>query len=333
MIIVISGPSGLSKSYLCWEILDDFKNYYTPKKHTTRKNRPGEDDREYFFITESAFHALRNDDAFDISTRIYDNWYGVTKRELESAIKGEMNAIIILDVFIAQDFKKKHPDTVLVYIMPSEKGELVEYLKDRGIAYDEDPEARIALLDEELNQWKHFDYVIPYINSELTYELLRSAIIGETFRSTRYSLDVQSSFYFQFRNFPRLAVDLVISNESLTKIALIDRWKSPRGWALPGGFVKYGETIRDAVFRETLEETGLKPLDISFIDIFSDPNRDPRMHVVSIAYWAKCRVGGKAGGDARKLKWYALDKLPVNIVFDHTKIIEQAKIKFLSIEK
>jgi len=325
VIVVISGPSGISKSYLCWEILDDFRNFYSPRKHTTRKRRPGEGDREYVFVTEQEFDQMRREEKFDTYTRIYNNWYGVSKSELADAESGKSNAIFILDVFIAQEFRKKHSNVVLVYIMPLDRGKLVGYLLDRGTAYEEDVDARLTLLDNELEQWKYFDYVIPFFNSEITYELLRSLIVSETFRSGRYDPEAEPSIFFQFRNFPRLAVDLVILSRTMKKIALIERWKEPRGWALPGGFVKYGEDIESAVLRETQEETGLRPAEISFLDIFSDPNRDPRMHVVSVAYWAKSFIEGEAGGDARNLKWFTWDRLPVNIVFDHLKIIEKAR--------
>ena len=325
MIVVIAGPSGVSKSYLCWEILADFENFYIPRKATTRPRRPAEDDREYVFVSPTDFQQIKDNAEFEISTHIYGNSYGLLKHDLEDAKQGKKDAILILDVFVAQLFKKRCREATLVYIMPVEREKLAEYIRERAQSYREPQEERLSLLDEELKQSKAFDYVVPFVNSEVAYQLLRSIVIAEGCKPKGFSPEVVPERFLQFRSFPRVAVDLVMANEKTNEIALVERWKEPYGWALPGGFVQYGETVEQAVIREAHEETGAQPVEPQFIGVFSQPDRDPRMHVVSLAYFAKVASLGQAGGDARRVKWFRLEALPNNLVFDHGRMIQDAK--------
>ncbi|MCJ7697645.1 MAG: NUDIX hydrolase, partial [Thermoplasmata archaeon] len=95
-------------------------------------------------------------------------------------------------------------------------------------------------------------------------------------------------------------------------------------WALPGGFVEYGEKTEDAVVREFLEETGVKTIIRSLIGVYSDPHRDPRGHTVTVAYLMD-RVGGdlNAGDDASSVKFFKVNELP-ELAFDHAVIVKDA---------
>ena len=123
---------------------------------------------------------------------------------------------------------------------------------------------------------------------------------------------------------PALTVDGVLIEDG--RILLIRRGRGPfKGkWALPGGFVEYGERVEDAVIREFREETGLDAEIIWLLGVYSDPNRDPRGHTVSIVYLLK-RKGGKmrGGDDASDARFFSLDDLP-EMAFDHEKIVRDA---------
>lgn len=120
---------------------------------------------------------------------------------------------------------------------------------------------------------------------------------------------------------PKLTVDGAILKEK--KILLIKRKNEPfKGkWALPGGFVEYGERVEESVVREVFEETGLKTKIRDFIGIYSDPDRDPRGHTVSVVYILDI-IGGelKSGDDADYAKFFNLKDLP-ELSFDHNIII------------
>ena len=127
----------------------------------------------------------------------------------------------------------------------------------------------------------------------------------------------------KYRN-PKLTVDGIIIDKK--KILLIKRKKTPfKGlWALPGGFVEYGETVEEAVKREIYEETGLTTQIKQLLGVYSKPDRDPRGHTITIAFiLQKTNNEIKSGDDAVDAKFFEIDDLP-RLSFDHDKIIKDA---------
>lgn len=121
-----------------------------------------------------------------------------------------------------------------------------------------------------------------------------------------------------YRN-PLPTVDIII--ETMGGIVLIERKNKPLGWALPGGFVDYGESLEQAAVREALEETGLRVSLSRQLKSYSDPDRDPRHHTISTVFIATADGSPRAGDDARKTGIFTRQDLPP-LVFDHAKIID-----------
>ena len=124
---------------------------------------------------------------------------------------------------------------------------------------------------------------------------------------------------------PALAADCVVFDPQ-GRLLLIRRKNPPfQGqYALPGGFVDYGETTEQAAARELAEETGLAAVALSLIGVYSDPARDPRQHVVSIAYLVRVTdFVARAGDDASKAEFVA-DWRDQMLAFDHNKIVADA---------
>jgi len=127
---------------------------------------------------------------------------------------------------------------------------------------------------------------------------------------------------------PFVAVDVVLVRKD-GSIVLVRRGKGPfKGfWALPGGFVKYGEKVEEAAAREAEEETGLKVRIRGLVGVYSRPDRDPRGHVISIAFLAEEEGGTlRAGSDAAEVGCFR--ELPSQLAFDHSEIIMDAARKF-----
>ncbi|MEM0467546.1 MAG: NUDIX hydrolase [Candidatus Thermoplasmatota archaeon] len=124
----------------------------------------------------------------------------------------------------------------------------------------------------------------------------------------------------QYQN-PRITADgILIKNQ---EVLLIKRKNTPfQGfWALPGGFVEYGETTEQAVIREVLEETGLQTKIFCLVGVYSDPKRDPRGHTITIAYALEYLRGTlRPNDDATEVHFFPLTSLP-KLAFDHNKII------------
>jgi len=124
---------------------------------------------------------------------------------------------------------------------------------------------------------------------------------------------------------PSLAVDCVVFDPA-GRLLVIRRKHPPfQGqFALPGGYVEYGETTEHAAARELAEETGLAAVDLSLIGVYSDPHRDPRGHMVSVAY--RIAVAGydpRAGDDAAESTFVA-DWEGLDLAFDHRQIVDDA---------
>jgi 8-oxo-dGTP diphosphatase len=132
---------------------------------------------------------------------------------------------------------------------------------------------------------------------------------------------LRSEFENHWRKPSVTADGIVIRNQ---EIALVRRGKEPfkDAYALPGGFLEYGETLEHCVVREVHEETGLKTEVVDLVGVYSDPTRDPRGQIVTAVYELR-PIGGtlRGGDDASAAEWIHLDRLP-RLAFDHGRIVE-----------
>jgi 8-oxo-dGTP diphosphatase len=130
---------------------------------------------------------------------------------------------------------------------------------------------------------------------------------------------------------PAVTVDCIIfglDESHQLKVLLIQRANDPYRdyWALPGGFVKAEETLKDAALRELEEETGVKDVFVEQLFTFGDPGRDPRGRVISVAYYALVNLGEHeltTSSDVSRAEWFEINNLP-KLAFDHLRIFETA---------
>jgi ADP-ribose pyrophosphatase YjhB (NUDIX family) len=120
---------------------------------------------------------------------------------------------------------------------------------------------------------------------------------------------------------PIPTVDIIIEIES-KGFVLIKRRNPPHGWALPGGFVDYGEALEEAAVREAKEETDLNVKLIRQFHTYSNPARDPRHHSISTVYIAKAKGTPQARDDAAEIGIFNESNLPDAIAFDHRSILK-----------
>ena len=119
---------------------------------------------------------------------------------------------------------------------------------------------------------------------------------------------------------PLVTVDAII--EVAGGIVLVERSNPPFGFALPGGFVDYGESLEEAVRREAAEETGLELSDLAQFHTYSDPSRDPRFHTVSTVFSARAAGQPRAGDDAAAVRVARLEDVPgLTFAFDHGAVL------------
>lgn len=127
------------------------------------------------------------------------------------------------------------------------------------------------------------------------------------------------------RRNPLPTVDLIIEVErpdGKKGIILIERQNPPYGWALPGGFVDYGESLEQAAIREAREETSLDVELIRQLHTYSDPNRDPRVHTISTVFLARASGEPRAEDDAKNVGIFTREEINFPLAFDHRQIVE-----------
>ncbi|MEE8319513.1 MAG: NUDIX hydrolase [bacterium] len=124
----------------------------------------------------------------------------------------------------------------------------------------------------------------------------------------------------EFRN-PFPTADIIIEIDD-AGIVLIKRKNPPHGWAIPGGFVDYGETVEAAAVREAKEETSLDVELTRLLGVYSDPDRDPRFHTVSTVFVARASGNPVGQDDAAEARVFTRDNLPDDLAFDHRSILD-----------
>ncbi len=126
----------------------------------------------------------------------------------------------------------------------------------------------------------------------------------------------------EYRN-PVPTVDVIIEmRDAGNGVVLIERKNAPSGWALPGGFVEYGETLEQAAVREAKEETSLDIELVRQFHAYSDPNRDPRGHTITTVFIATAEGTPRAHDDARAVAVLRPEEVRVPLAFDHRKILD-----------
>jgi len=124
---------------------------------------------------------------------------------------------------------------------------------------------------------------------------------------------------------PVPTVDIIIKikrEDGQDGIVLIKRKNPPFGWAIPGGFVDYGESLEEAAIREAKEETSLDIQLKSQLHTYSDPNRDPRQHTITTVFVATAQGKPKARDDAQEIGVFTKEEMNFPLAFDHNKILE-----------
>lgn len=124
---------------------------------------------------------------------------------------------------------------------------------------------------------------------------------------------------------PKPTADVIIEmnkEDGRPGIILIERKYLPPGWAIPGGFVEYGESLEAAAVREAREETSLDVQLITQLHTYSSPHRDPRKHTITTVFIGQAQGSPHAQDDAKNIGLFSRDEIPSPLAFDHEQILE-----------
>lgn len=122
---------------------------------------------------------------------------------------------------------------------------------------------------------------------------------------------------------PAPTVDIIIElkDRPSRPIILIERKNEPFGWAIPGGFMDYGESVEETAIREAKEETCLDIQLLDLLYVYSDPRRDLRKHTLSVVFIAEAFGEPQPADDAKNLAIFPILEIPSNLCFDHDRIL------------
>ena len=172
MMFVLSSPSGVGKTTLTKKISINNKNFVISISHTTRKPRVSEiDGKDYFFINENEFNKLKEEDSFFEHAKIFDNYYGTSKRQVLNIIEKGNDVLFDIDWQGTQQLKKiQGISLVTFFIIPPN----VETLKNRLINRHKGEEKminkRMEKFSVEISHWNEYNYVLINDNLEKCYE-------------------------------------------------------------------------------------------------------------------------------------------------------------------
>jgi len=160
-IVIISSPSGGGKTSICQNLLNDNKDWKFSISYTTRSKRPGEvDGREYFFVDENKFEALKNDNFFAEHFKVHLYNYGTPRGPLEDVLNNGGVVLLDVDVQGAKHLKKEFDEALTIFILPPSVEELHKRLSARGTETAEQLKVRRENATEEMKLWQNFDYVV-----------------------------------------------------------------------------------------------------------------------------------------------------------------------------
>jgi len=199
ILFVISGPSGVGKGTIREALLKRINDVKLSISATTRKPRVGEvDGKDYYFMLLSDFRQLIENEQLLEWAKVYDNFYGTPRQFVEDNLKKGQDVLLEIDIQGALQIKEKMPAGVFIFIAPPSLEELKMRLAKRGTDSPESLQLRLASCQWEMEQLKHYDYIV--INKDLdnAVNAVCAIITAERCRVSNFNMEcdiIDSSFH------------------------------------------------------------------------------------------------------------------------------------------
>ena len=176
-LVVISGFSGVGKGTIVHELLNRYDNYKLSVSATTRKPRDGEEDgRDYFFISHDEFDDMIACDKLIEYAKYVDNYYGTPREYVENELEAGNNVILEIEIQGAGKIKKKHPESLLIFVAPPSAKELHNRLLSRGTETPEVIRSRMIRAIEESEGIENYYYIVVNDNLNRCVEEINNMI-------------------------------------------------------------------------------------------------------------------------------------------------------------
>lgn len=188
-IFVISAPSGSGKTTLCNKLIKALPDLKMSISHTTRKPRAGEiEGVDYFFVDKETFEKMISNNEFIEWAEVYGNFYGTSKSVLQQLMEKGYDILLDIDTEGAKNMKKLYPESILIFILPPSLEELERRLLNRN--EDKDIiKKRLSKANEEISNYKFYDYVVINDNLEKAFNELLCIICAERLKTKRIKDD------------------------------------------------------------------------------------------------------------------------------------------------
>lgn len=186
ILYIVSAPSGAGKTTLCKQIVTSVPAIWHSVSFTTRRPRPGEEHgRDYFFVDEKVFRGMVERNEFLEYAHVYSHWYGTPRKPLMDRMEKGVDVLLEIDVQGALQIKKSHEDAVYIFILPPSLDSLRTRLQNRGSDSQEEIAYRLKKVNEEVQCFREYDYIVR--NDDLTRSLpdLRSIFLAERLKAKR----------------------------------------------------------------------------------------------------------------------------------------------------
>jgi len=188
--VVLSSPSGGGKTAIADLLLRKHPEFSRSISATTRRKRAGEKNGvDYYYISQENFQKRINQNEFVEWAKVFGNYYGTPKKNIQKAEGKKEVLLLILDVQGGLSLKRKYPQSVLIFVLPPSLAELKKRLVNRGTDRAEVIKKRLKAALKELNFCKRYDYVVVNKNLKETVGLIEKIIIAEEHRAERMLFD------------------------------------------------------------------------------------------------------------------------------------------------
>ena len=175
-LYIFAAPSGAGKTSLVKALVETTADIEVSVSHTTRAPRPGEvDGVNYHFTDVAAFQAMVAQDAFLEHARVFDNYYGTARANIEQRLAAGVDVILEIDWQGARQVREQFPDSIGIFILPPSRQALEERLRGRGQDGDEVIARRMRDAESEISHYGEFDYLV--INDDFATALVELAAI------------------------------------------------------------------------------------------------------------------------------------------------------------
>jgi guanylate kinase len=189
VLVVVSAPSGAGKSTLCAEVRKLVPRLFYSISVTTRPPRPSEEDaRDFHFMPEAEFLAMRDRDELAEWAVVHGNYYGTPARPLEAALARGEDVLLDIDTQGARQLRKRYPEAVSVFIMAPSMAELEARLRERKSDAPGEIARRLSRARQEIAAWREYDYLIINRDVKEAVDRLATIIQGERWRTSRLTI-------------------------------------------------------------------------------------------------------------------------------------------------